>query len=192
MSLFTIEKKEIKIESFGYVLTKNISIDLDFLSKLRLDNLIDLDQITSPEPYDNNKYIFDLRKLHNSSCCYILWVRINRNNKREDYEAIYVGSTGNLAKRIKQHIDKIDSNIFNRIRNIYGNNQLFLSNVNCELRVAKYLEQLYLDYYNFQMNKKDIKGVNGLIYRKMISNKNNLENDNNNEDNNQNIVQKKW
>ncbi len=90
-----------------------------------------------------------LKGLHGKIGVYHLWVDHDNcdDHKKYTMKGVYVGK-GFGEKRIISHIKDKFQNV----------NFLYASFFECENRLAKYIEQLFLDQYKFDLNKAENRG----------------------------------
>lgn len=138
-----IINRELKLNiSAGDVTTKSnycISMHIDLM---KIHDILDV-----------NDYLSTLKR---KMGIYQLWREVEECQDHELYlmECIYVGK-GFAKDRIKDHIDnKWNPSEF-----------LYISFYECENRIAKYIEQLFLDTYKFELNKAENKGTHILYAR---------------------------
>ncbi|WP_061017337.1 hypothetical protein [Vibrio splendidus] len=85
---------------------------------------------------------------------YLCWDVIDYDSRNEQYllECIYVGK-GWAKNRVDKHLKKKMSN-----------NRYFITFYECENRIAKYIEQLFLDYFYFDLNRSENHGKEPLYH----------------------------
>jgi len=129
------------------VITADEILNKGYCVSIDLDNISDSSFCLST----NEK----LRGLKGKMGIYHLWVKYDYCGDHQDnYRMLcaYVGK-GDALVRVKSHIKEkwSDSEV------------LYVSFYECENRIAKYLEQLFLDTYNFYLNKSENIGENYLF-----------------------------
>lgn len=105
-----------------------------------------------------------LAGLKNKNGLYHLWVDHNNCTDHDIYSMIcvYVGK-GVVLDRVKKHIKEKWPN----------EETMHISFYECENRISKYLEQLFLDTYDFHLNKSENTG-NGTLYARWSDERYNL------------------
>ncbi|EKP0297827.1 hypothetical protein ACQXXB_10120 [Aeromonas veronii] len=104
------------------------------------------------EHYDENANLSaheTLQDLKGKVGVYLLWVNLGHCTEHEMYRmlCLYVGK-GFAFQRIKSHI-----------KDKWPNSEtLYVTFYECENRIAKYIEQLFLDCYDFYLNKEENNG----------------------------------
>jgi hypothetical protein len=96
-----------------------------------------------------------LGKLKNKFGVYHIWVDHGATSTGKDHilQGVYVGK-GHLDIRLKQHVVKYLKEL----------GTVFITVHECENRIAKYLEQLFLDTFEFPLNSAENTGSEGLFY----------------------------
>lgn len=96
-----------------------------------------------------------LGKLKDKFGIYHIWFDHGPTSAQEDHilQAVYVGK-GHLDIRLRKHVAKYLKDL----------GVVFITVQECENRVAKYLEQLFLDTFNFPLNIAENTGVEGYFY----------------------------
>lgn len=95
-----------------------------------------------------------LKSLHNKEGLYHLWVEYDNCDEHETYTmlCVYVGK-GTAETRVIDHIKKK-----------WPESQcLYVTFYECSNRISKYLEQLFLDTYDFYLNKNENSGSKTLF-----------------------------
>lgn len=112
---------------------------------LAIDPELQLDTIT---------YKYFLKGLHGKSGLYHLWIDYDNCDEHETYTmlGVYVGK-GLAEIRVEDHI-----------KSKWPKEQiLYVSFYECSNRIAKYLEQLFLDKYKFHLNRNENPGTESLF-----------------------------
>ncbi|MBB3814737.1 hypothetical protein FHY13_003108 [Xanthomonas arboricola] len=96
-----------------------------------------------------------LGKLKDKFGIYHIWVDHGATFTQEDhiFQAVYVGK-GYLNIRLNKHVSKYLNEL----------GTVFITVQECENRMAKYLEQLFLDTFNFPLNIAENTGAEGYLY----------------------------
>jgi len=85
---------------------------------------------------------------------YHLWVSHGESDESRVVQAIYVGK-GHIKKRVRNHIKNY----------LDEQGTIFITFYECENRIAKYLEQLFLDQFLFPLNTQENLGKDLLYTR---------------------------
>jgi hypothetical protein len=117
---------------------------------------IALDIIAASGPDDSLSLNEQLSGLHGKFGLYHLWIDAGHCQDHDKYAVlcVYVGK-GHVKNRILSHVKRR-----------WPEQQLLrISFFDCENRVAKYLEQLFLDTYSFHLNSEENAGQGTLFGR---------------------------
>jgi hypothetical protein len=111
--------------------------------------------LDSKDPFELDKNDL-LSGLNGKSGVYHLWISLDHCSDHDIYSflCVYVGK-GMAKKRILTHIQEKWPTA----------QTLYLTFFECENRIAKYIEQLFLDTYSFYLNKSECTGVGSLYAR---------------------------
>ncbi|CAH1546809.1 conserved hypothetical protein [Vibrio rotiferianus] len=137
----------------------------DSISKKELANPISLTQVVN-DSYSNCIMINEIKNSENASLkevfsklkgqvgVYCLWLYITDCpvHDKQKFECLYVGK-GDVVKRLKEHFEEKWS--YPKI--------IHITFFECENRIAKYIEQLCLDTFEFAYNSKENCGT-GKLY----------------------------
>lgn len=116
---------------------------------------IPLDLLDPSDPHELDKSEL-LSGLNGKSGVYHLWVQLDHCTDHDIYSyiCVYVGK-GMAKNRILSHIKE----------KWPEKEMLYISFFECENRIAKYVEQLFLDTYEFHLNKSECTGTGHLYAR---------------------------
>lgn len=136
-------------------LAMSVSIDQIINTSDYCDHLL-VDVIKQGNPNDDLNLNDHLAGLNNRVGLYHLWIELEYcdDHKLHTMLCVYVGK-GHAKNRILRHIK-------DRFPNKH---MLYITFYECENRVAKYLEQLFLDTYDFYLNSEEKSGVGNLYGR---------------------------
>ncbi len=150
----------------GFPCQEPVYIDFDGTAQLEICNPPTASQIINEStfctivPIDEAIQFGDLthkdylRNLHNKNGLYHLWIDYDDCDDHETHTmlCVYVGK-GEAELRIKKHIKEKWPNQAN----------LYVTFYECSNRISKYLEQLFLDTYDFHLNKHENYGTQHLF-----------------------------
>ena len=163
--MFQCETQEVPCLNFDDYDVFNATCSSELASPITVDEIVNHSKfcISIPVDFSENKTDNDclntndyLSTLKGKMGIYHLWIDIGHCQDHEKYSllCVYAGK-GIAKKRIKSHIKE----------KWPRSEMLFITFYECNNRIAKYLEQLFLDSYNFYLNKEENKGINSLYAR---------------------------
>jgi hypothetical protein len=143
--------------------------DFDSICSQELAESINADQILNQSPFCVNIPINDslkfedletsdyLKILKGKMGLYHLWIDYDEcdDHNMNTLLCIYVGK-GLAGGRIKNHVNE-------KYQDLGGLDTLFCTFYECTNRIAKYLEQLFLDLYKLESNSYENNGLNHLF-----------------------------
>ncbi|PRC94316.1 hypothetical protein [Solimicrobium silvestre] len=164
---------EVPCKSNNYAFFDDVCAN-ELINAVTVDQIINLSKFCTSipldfienDPTDVLKFNKLLTRAKDKVGVYHLWVENSRCSDHKIYSmlCVYVGK-GDILDRVKEHTKEKYEN----------QGLLHLSFYECENRIAKYLEQLFLDIYDFPMNHKENKNSkNEKLYARWSSDRYNI------------------